>query len=285
MYQCEHCGQSIQKQNVCPNCGTTVYSAIGKIICGPTAKDMSCCSIAVTDKYIIVSRMSKSEANAKKTGAAAFGLLGYLIADATTSKERNSGYYALGNIAKGIFPYLATGIKKKNAIKLINKDGSDFILIVDQPGFVDSVWKALKKTVDAIRSQIPLVEDGHGKNFGDVVCAKPFVTIENFDKIKSVTINASAAPSTDTADKPQAKAEHANNPVIITPPPASNASPSTEKCANCGAAISADSKFCNQCGQKIQTAQEKINHCLRCSAALDAEDKFCTNCGYPVNKA
>ncbi len=285
MYQCEHCRQSIQKQNVCPNCGTTVYSAIGKIICGPTAKDMSCCSITVTDKYIIVSRMSKGEANAKRTGGA-FGLLGYLVADAAVTKERSCGYYSLNNIAKGIFPYLATGIKKKNAIKLINKDGSDFILIVDQPGFVDSVWKALKKTVAAIQQRIPLVEDGNGRNFGSVICAKPYVTLENFDRVKPGRTPANnqtyTAPSPQPQEAPKAApTKPVNNPVIITPPPAVTTT-SGRKCNHCGANITEESKFCNQCGGKIETPQIRKKNCLRCGEPLDAADKFCSHCGYQV---
>ncbi len=284
MYQCEHCGKSIQKQNICPNCGTTVYSAIGKIICGPTAKDMSCCSITVTDKYIIVSRMSKGEVRAKKYSAGVGGLLGYFLVDAALSKQRNCGYYPLSNIAKGISPYLATGIKKKNCIKIINKDGSDFILMVDMPSFSDSVWKAFKKTVAAIQQRIPLVEDGNGKNFGSVICAKPYVTLENFDRVKpgyTPTANQTyTAQKTQSQAAPKtAPAKAVNDPVIVTPPPAVTTI-SGRKCNHCGANVAEESKFCNQCGGKIETPQIRKKNCLRCGEPLDATDKFCSNCGY-----
>ncbi|MDO4608215.1 MAG: zinc ribbon domain-containing protein [Clostridia bacterium] len=288
MPQCEYCRKETQKQKVCPDCGTTIYSAMGKIICGPTAKDMSYCSIAVTDKNIIISRMSKGEVNAKRYSGAG-GLIGVLIVDAATTKTRECGYYPLKNIQKGIFPYLATGIKKKNAIKLINNDGTDFILIVDQPTFYDSVWKALKKTVAAIGERIPLMEDGSNTNFGNTICTKPYVTLENFDKIKPEY--AASASAVSTAPAPQQTSVTQPQPVVVTPletasnataAPKANSSPVTITCNNCGCNTPLNSKFCNKCGSKIEVEQPKEALCLQCGKKLNDDSKFCHYCGAPV---
>lgn len=48
-------------------------------------------------------------------------------------------------------------------------------------------------------------------------------------------------------------------------------------CTNCGASITVDSKFCNQCGAVVES-QESI-FCAYCGEKLDADATFCKNCG------
>ena len=47
-------------------------------------------------------------------------------------------------------------------------------------------------------------------------------------------------------------------------------------CPQCGARLSADSKFCNKCGAKMQTS------CPGCGAAVTPGSKFCSQCGQPL---
>lgn len=54
--------------------------------------------------------------------------------------------------------------------------------------------------------------------------------------------------------------------------PAHSASASI-KCPSCGARLPASSKFCNECGTKIQTS------CPQCGASLPPGSKFCNECG------
>jgi membrane protease subunit (stomatin/prohibitin family) len=49
-------------------------------------------------------------------------------------------------------------------------------------------------------------------------------------------------------------------------------------CPKCGAANSANVKFCNECGAKIETAGQTVP-CLKCGAQLQAGAKFCFECG------
>ncbi len=47
------------------------------------------------------------------------------------------------------------------------------------------------------------------------------------------------------------------------------------KCPNCGQEVAEGSKFCNNCGTKLE--EEYI--CKNCGKKLDAGSKFCSNCG------
>ena len=50
------------------------------------------------------------------------------------------------------------------------------------------------------------------------------------------------------------------------------------ECSNCGSRIDENSKFCAECGNKI----EQEVKCPQCSAELPPNTKFCTNCGTKI---
>jgi membrane protease subunit (stomatin/prohibitin family) len=52
----------------------------------------------------------------------------------------------------------------------------------------------------------------------------------------------------------------------------------TNKCPKCGAANSPSSKFCNDCGTKIEAAAQEVP-CVKCGSQLHAGAKFCSQCG------
>ena len=57
----------------------------------------------------------------------------------------------------------------------------------------------------------------------------------------------------------------------------------TVKCSKCGAANIAASKFCNDCGAKMETATE-TTPCVKCQAPLAEGTKFCNQCGAKQEK-
>ncbi len=59
-----------------------------------------------------------------------------------------------------------------------------------------------------------------------------------------------------------------------------NATTPTVKCANCGANVKHDSKFCPECGAKM--GQEGVK-CAKCGATVSASSKFCPECGAPTS--
>jgi membrane protease subunit (stomatin/prohibitin family) len=55
------------------------------------------------------------------------------------------------------------------------------------------------------------------------------------------------------------------------------------KCAKCGAMTSASSKFCNECGAKMETAAS-AGSCIKCGATLHPGARFCSECGSSQEK-
>lgn len=53
------------------------------------------------------------------------------------------------------------------------------------------------------------------------------------------------------------------------------------ECPNCHNKIRKDSKFCPECGAKIE-AQSQHRFCLECGSPLEPGSKFCPNCGHKV---
>src|SRR5512132_303512 len=55
-------------------------------------------------------------------------------------------------------------------------------------------------------------------------------------------------------------------------------------CPKCGAANLANSKFCNECGAKMETAGQTMP-CAKCGAQVASGSKFCNECGTKVEPA
>jgi ribosomal protein L40E len=54
-------------------------------------------------------------------------------------------------------------------------------------------------------------------------------------------------------------------------------------CSNCGARLSANARFCANCGQQVaeeeEIAVDESVKCLECGAAVEKDAKFCKECG------
>ncbi len=301
---CASCGKQIAVADQCPDCGTELYYSVGQIVCGAGDENACPCAIHLTDKYIILARMTKKEVLARRYSGS-LGMIGALAVHGTTdSKQRKIGYYRYSDIAKGIFPFISTATKKKNAMKLITHDGKELILIVDQPGFWDSQWKALKKTVEIIRQRIPETEDGEKKNFGSNVCGNPLVTVDNFDSVlptSPVAPNVTEAPVPPAPKAPEAPAAPPapKAPEAPAAPPAPKAKVAAEPkaprnhgeslCPDCGSILEDGVKFCERCGSRIAapqpepapTVRDKV--CTACGNALSPTSRFCDACGEKVS--
>jgi len=69
----------------------------------------------------------------------------------------------------------------------------------------------------------------------------------------------------------------------MNPQTSSSSGGTTVKCPKCAASNSAASKFCNECGAKIEVATE-TTACVKCSAPLKPGAKFCSECGATQEK-
>ena len=58
-------------------------------------------------------------------------------------------------------------------------------------------------------------------------------------------------------------------------------------CVHCGAQLEEGSKFCTNCGQPLDTEEQKPEErsvfCVHCGAKQDGNSKFCTSCGQPLD--
>ena len=54
------------------------------------------------------------------------------------------------------------------------------------------------------------------------------------------------------------------------------------KCSKCGTVVSANTKFCAECGNALHTEVTKQKNCLRCGELVDNGSKFCVNCGLEI---
>lgn len=55
--------------------------------------------------------------------------------------------------------------------------------------------------------------------------------------------------------------------------------PQANKCANCGAELVPNSRFCNQCGEAVAQNSAGTVSCPVCGAVLPSNSKFCNSCG------
>ncbi len=59
--------------------------------------------------------------------------------------------------------------------------------------------------------------------------------------------------------------------------PVQNTVNTSKTCPKCGAAVSANAKFCAECGGKLEETGMKF--CSECGAKVEAGAKFCPSCG------
>jgi uncharacterized membrane protein YvbJ len=58
------------------------------------------------------------------------------------------------------------------------------------------------------------------------------------------------------------------------------------KCSNCNTQNESDSKFCIQCGNKLEQKEDgSINFCSKCGTKKRVGDNFCISCGHEFESA
>ena len=54
-------------------------------------------------------------------------------------------------------------------------------------------------------------------------------------------------------------------------------------CENCGAELKEGARFCQECGNKVETPKEKANFCPNCGNELTSGEDFCSECGIKID--
>ncbi len=290
MAECPHCFKNVSDIDVCPDCGTSLWTLNNaKIYCGKTTKDDSYTILTVTDKYVVLKRISAGELNARAFSGL-FGVLGVLTVAAATSKERSSGFIAYEDVEKAIYPFIAKGVKKNSSVKLIMKDGTDVVLEIGH-----------KKTRNALLEQISEVEYGGNEKPSEIICENPYTNLHGFDKLprkgiddvpeKKKTRKKKSAEKKETESDGTEVAEPATEapaepvPEVKIPeakPVEGNTGKIPLKCEKCGELVPEDSKFCNHCGETVKIPISGLKVCENCGETLEADDVFCNKCGAKV---
>lgn len=297
MANCEFCKNMLQPKSACPCCGTVISSATATFIYGQSDKASSGCAINVTNKFLIIRSVSKSEL-ASMTGAASMGLIGAVIGEAINSSiKKVYAYYDLTEIQKVIYPYHNYKLKKDTAIKFVNRDGTDFIIVLNMNGLFSP--KAARNFVNGLMKVGLQVEDGSAVNHGYEFCSHPFVNESTFSTrvcssaatfvqhgqkqfIAPVISNNQFSNSAPQGYQPPIQAQTVNQPNLnrqpfeqpvprVTPQPTpSIAEQPVQYNVNTvkePAKVDDSSKLCPGCGKQVTVS-----------------DKFCGNCGHAIQR-
>lgn len=264
MSVCEFCKNENQVTATCAYCGNFICGGSGNFVFGSQGEKMSA-EVKITTKYIIIRKLSKTELATSVGAGAGFGLVGALVANGiNAAMKKTYAYYDIQEIEKAIYPYQNKKYKKDLAVKIINKDGTDFILVFDMNGLFSS--KSAKIMIDGIAKAGIFIENGLGKNYGAEYCSHPFVNMDTF----GVRICKSASTFVKMTDKNYV-AESANNSVnapsfqmpvknevkvdAFTAQHENNSGNTDVKaqitCAMCGEKTESGSKFCPKCGASL----------------------------------
>ena len=272
MATCEFCKNTIQDKMPCPHCGTVIAAATATFVYGQTKKQTLGCEIRVTDKYIIVRSISKKEAAATfgaTVASVGFGVFGVLAA-AGINKMTNKkcyGYYDLVDVQKAIFPYHNDVYQKDtSAIKIINKDGTDFIVHFFRNAEIARAF------AEGLAKAGVYVENGSASNYGHVFCSQPFVDENTFGTRVCQSAAAFVQLNKRQFVVSSNTAATASNQYQVMPQMAQPQASTSEKQTTVEN-NSFDTK-------QVAACAEEIRVCPGCGKQLDKPTRFCTSCGY-----
>lgn len=250
MARCDYCKSAELIGATCPNCGRILCNFQECHIISGTKASTELARITITDKYMIL----YVRGTGKTVAAASFGVLGALAANALSSGNRY-GFYDLKEIEKVVYPYRNSKFKKDNALKIVNKDGSD--MIIKQ---VIGAVSMDKLAVCFKAGGVPI--DSSGTDYGKVFCNKPFVDKKTMAAricpsavgfVKPVKGNFAAESVGGAVESAPAPTPTPVQPVNVEPVQASSTqqdAPAFKFCFKCGNKIGADDLFCAKCGTR-----------------------------------
>ena len=270
MPKCAFCFNEFPKKEKCPYCGDALFSMSGAFITGREKNLREECSLVLTDRYIIVRKISASE-QAGGAVAAQFGLVGALIGSAVdAARDKFYGFYDLREIQRAIFPYNTASYSKNTVVKFINKDGTEFAVDCHNSGTFASRKKVAKQFVENLMQVGIPVEDGSQFTY-NLYCERPLVNDDTWYRrvcasavsfVQLTSKQLLAAPIVPYANQnyyqPQTPAQQAVpiqqmpiQPQVQPNVPVRQVQSSGGFCMNCGSKLLPNSAFCAVCGTKV----------------------------------
>lgn len=172
MAHCEFCKNEHDRKQACPYCGTPLFSVVGDVIYGATEREVVPAELTLTDRFLILRRVTAGETMGTAAAGAAFGMIGVLVASAAEgARKKLYAYYDLREVQKFIYPYHTAVLKKDVAVKLVNRDGTDMVFKFPP--------RAAKQFVERLQSISVYVENGVGTQY-TACCMAPFVDAKSY---------------------------------------------------------------------------------------------------------
>lgn len=246
MAHCEFCKNEHDRKQACPYCGTPLFSVVGDVIYGATEREVAPADLTLTDRFLIMRRVTAGETMGAAAAGAAFGAIGVLVASAAEgARKKLYAYYDLREVQKFIYPYHTAALKKDVAVKLVNRDGTDVVFKFSP--------RAAKQFVERLQSLSVYVENGVGTQY-TACCMAPFVDAKSYalrvchaagafvriegeqfvaPPIESTYTDAAwaATPSMQTAPVPPAPCEEVPSAAVVEEAPPVSASPAVDAAA------------------------------------------------------
>ena len=169
-----------KKSAVCPICGEILYAPVDAYLCyGDRKSKRVDVLFTVSDRYIFFHKLKGFE-----RPIYALGIIGGIILAAIvrTFKENRMPYsfIDLNDVDRIIAPYKNKKYKKDDAMKVIMKDGTDFIIKTSSVSIMPTANFLSKSGVKLV--------DGTSLHHGETFCERPYFVAPN-------TIGRSVAPS------------------------------------------------------------------------------------------
>ena len=169
-----------KKSAVCPICGEILYAPVDAYLCyGDRKSKRVDVLFTVSDRYIFFHKLKGFE-----RPIYALGIIGGIILAAIvrTFKENRMPYsfIDLNDVDRIIAPYKNKKYKKDDAMKVIMKDGTDFIIKTSSVSIMPTANFLSKNGVKLV--------DGTSLHHGETFCERPYFVAPN-------TIGRSVAPS------------------------------------------------------------------------------------------
>lgn len=187
----------------------------------------------------------------------------YLIRDFFTVLAKNTSGIALENEELMLVTKFSPYFDGVPVMDIDNEDVDDSILGTFKEVGKDimSVFVSPKKSSSSFDFEEYLYR--YEEKIDELILPNTNNAIDNFKNAFSLLEQASEITN------------HSNNTTTI------NQNTIVLECPNCKHKLNAESKFCPECGTKIEVAKNKF--CSECGAKLESGVKFCSECGTKVS--